>query len=194
MCLTSSYELIVRLLNKGHILNFDFSLLSHMIILPVYFILNYVTFIMTTARDIMSKKIITLESDVSASDIAKLMDKNKVSSIIVMKDNKPYGIISERDMVSKVVAQNKRPSEIKTTELMSSPLMVVNPLTPVDEVAEKMILNKIRRVVVSDDKQTLGIVTVTDFVKHLHSMLSTEKDYNKDLYKDMIEDWEYWAS
>ncbi len=149
---------------------------------------------MITARDIMSKRVITLESDVPASDIAKLMDKNKVSSIIVTKDNKPYGIISERDMVSKVVAQNKRPAEIRTTELMSSPLVVVSPLTPAEEVAEKMILNKIRRIVVSDDKQALGIVTVTDFIKHLHSMLASEEEYNKNLYKDLIEDWEYWAS
>ncbi len=149
---------------------------------------------MTTARDIMSKKVITIESDVPASDIAKLMDKNKVSSIIVTKNSVPYGIISERDMLSKVVAQNKRPSEIKTTELMSSPIVLVSPLTPVEEVAEKMILNRIRRIIVSDDKQALGIVTVTDFVKHLHSMLSSEEEYNKNLYKDMIEDWEYWAS
>lgn len=149
---------------------------------------------MITARDIMSKKVITLESDVPASDIAKIMDKNKVSSIVVTKDSKPYGIISERDMVSKVVAQNKRPAEIKTTELMSSPLVVVSPLTPADEVAEKMILHKIRCIVVSDNKQALGIVTVTDFIKHLHSMLVSEEEYNKNLYKDMIEDWEYWAS
>jgi CBS domain-containing protein len=149
---------------------------------------------MITARDIMSKRVITIESDVPASDIAKLMDKNKVSSIVVTKDSKPHGIISERDMLSKVVAQNKRPSEIKTTELMSSPLVVVSPLTPAEEVAEKMILNKLRRIVVSDGKQALGIITVTDFVKHLHAMLSSSEDYNKDLYKDMIEDWEYWVS
>jgi len=149
---------------------------------------------MITARDIMSKRVITIESDVPASDIAKLMDKNKVSSIVITKDSKPHGIISERDMLSKVVAQNKRPAEIKTTELMSSPLVVVSPLTPVEEVAEKMILNKLRRIVVSDGKQALGIITVTDFVKHLHTMLSSSEDYNKDLYKDMIEDWEYWVS
>ncbi len=149
---------------------------------------------MTTARDIMSKKVITIESDVPASDIAKLMDKNKVSSIIVTKNNVPYGIISERDMLSKVVAQNKRPSEIKTTELMSSPIVLVSPLTPAEEVAEKMILNKIRRIVVSDNHQAVGIVTVTDFVKHFHTMLSSEEKYDKNLYQDMIEDWEYWAS
>ena len=149
---------------------------------------------MTTARDIMSKKIVTIESDVPASDIAKLMDKNNVSSIIVTKDHKPYGIISERDMLTKIVAQNRRPSEIKTADLMSHPIIVVSPLTPAEEVAEKMILNKVRRIVVSDDKQPLGIVTVTDFVKHLHALLVSEEEYNRGLYQDMIEDWEYWAS
>lgn len=149
---------------------------------------------MTTARDIMSRKVITMESNTSAADIAKLMDRNKVSSIIITKDEKPYGMVTERDMVSKVVAQNKKPSEITTVELMSSPLVIVSPLTPVDEVAEKMILSKIRRVVVSNGKESLGIITVSDFVKHLHSMLASDEDYNKDLYQGLVEDLEYWAS
>ena len=149
---------------------------------------------MTTARDIMSKKVITVESSLSAVDIAKLMDKNKVSSVIVTKNEKPYGIVSERDILSKISAQNKKPSEIKITEIMSSPLVVVSPLTPADEVAEKMIFNKIRRVVVLDGEQSLGIITVTDFVKHLHSMLRSSEDYNKELYQNLIEDWEYWIS
>ena len=149
---------------------------------------------MTTAKEIMSSKVITIESDVSATDIAKLMSKNKVGSIIITKDNKPFGIVTEMDLVSKVVAQNKRPSELKTTEIMSSPLEVVSPLTPADEVAEKMVLKKIRRIVVMDSDQPLGIITVTDFVKHLHSMLAESEKYDQDLYQGLIEDWEHWIS
>lgn len=149
---------------------------------------------MTIARDIMSKKMITIESDVPALEIAKLMDKNMVSSIVVTQEGKPCGIISERDLVSKVVAQNRKPAEIKTTDLMSHPLVVISALTPVEEVAEIMVSKRIRRLVVSDERQALGIITVTDFVKHLHALLASEENYNKNLYKDMIEDWEYWAS
>ena len=148
---------------------------------------------MTTAQDIMSKKVVAVESNSTVSDIAKLMDKNKVSSIIITKDEKPVGIITERDMVSKITAQNKKPSEVRTVEIMASPLVVVSALTPVDEVVEKMILNKIRRIVVLNGTETLGIITVTDFMKHFHSMLSSDKEYNKKLYQDLIEDWEYWA-
>lgn len=149
---------------------------------------------MTVARDIMSSKIVTIESNVSSTEIAKIMDKNKVSSIIITKDQVPVGIVTERDMVSKIVAQNKKPSEVKTAEITASPLFIVSSLTPTDEVAKKMVDKKIRRVVVMDSDQALGIITVTDFVKHLHEMLADSENYNKVLYQRLIEDWEYWMS
>ncbi|TRZ81030.1 MAG: CBS domain-containing protein [Nitrosopumilales archaeon] len=149
---------------------------------------------MTVARDIMSSKVITIESNLSATEIAKIMDKNKVSSIIITKDQLPIGIVTERDLVSKIVAQNKKPSEVKIIDITTSPLVVVSPLAPTDEVAEKMIEKKIRRVVVMDSDQPLGIITVTDFVKHLHGMLADSQNYNKNLYEQLIEDWEDWMS
>ncbi|MEO9278079.1 MAG: CBS domain-containing protein [Nitrososphaera sp.] len=150
---------------------------------------------MQTAKDIMSKKVITIESeDVTATDVAKIMNKNKIGSIVVTKDEKPYGIITERDLLSKVVAKDKRPSEIKITDITTHPIMIVSSSTPVDEIAEKMIVNKIRHIVVSDGNQASGIIAITDFVKHLHSMLSEESDYKKELYDGLFEDWEYWNS
>ena len=142
----------------------------------------------------MSNKVVTMESSESAVDIAKIMEKNKVSSIIITKDQKPIGIITERDLVSKIISQNRKPSEVKIVDIISSPLVVVSPLTPVDEVAEKMIDKKIRRVVVVDMDQPSGIITVTDFVKHLHKMLVDNEDYKHDIYQRLIEDWEYWIS
>ena len=149
---------------------------------------------MTIARVIMSNKVITIESNVSSTEIAKIMDKNKVSSVIITKDQVPIGIITERDIVSKIVAQNKKPSEVKTAEITASPLFIINSLTPTDEVAKKMLDKKIRRVVVMDSTQVLGIITVTDFVKHFHEMLADSENYNKVLYQNLIEDWEYWMS
>lgn len=149
---------------------------------------------MTTARDIMSSKVVTIESNVSSTEIAKIMDKNKVSSVIITKDQSPIGIVTERDLVSKIVAQNKKPSEVKTIDITTSPLVVVSSLTPTDEVAKKMVDKKIRRVVVMDSDQPLGIITVTDFVKHLHGMLADSENYKQDLYQQLIEDWEHWMS
>lgn len=149
---------------------------------------------MTTARDIMSSKVVTIESSVSATEIAKIMDKNKVSSIIITKDQLPIGIVTERDLVSKIIAQNKKPSEVKTIDITTSPLVIVSPFTPTDEVAQKMLDKKIRRVVVMNSDQALGIITVTDFVKHLHDMLADSENYNRNLYQQLIEDWEHWMS
>ncbi|MDE1769289.1 MAG: CBS domain-containing protein [Thaumarchaeota archaeon] len=149
---------------------------------------------MTIAREIMSKKIVTIESSVSVAEIAKIMEKNRVSSVIITKDQKPFGIVSERDLVSKIIASNKKPSEVKVLDIMSSPLVAVSPLTPADEIAEKMLDKKIRRVIVMDMDQPSGIITVTDFVKHLHGLLADNEKYKQGLYQQLIEDWEHWMS
>ena len=147
---------------------------------------------MTTARNIMSKKVVSIEPSVSATEVAKLMDRNNVSCVVLMLNEEPYGIVTERDLLSKITALNKRSSEIKAEEIMSSPVIVVSPGTPSDEVAQKMVENKIRRVVVVDGQQPIGIITVTDFVKHLNSILEDFDDYKKDLYKSLIEEYDHW--
>jgi signal-transduction protein with cAMP-binding, CBS, and nucleotidyltransferase domain len=55
-----------------------------------------------------------------------------------------------------------------------------------------MIANKIRRVVVSDGEQPIGIITVTDFVKHLNSILGNSGNYKKDLYDNLFEEYDHW--
>lgn len=147
---------------------------------------------MTTAKDIMSKKVVSIEPTVSATDVAKLMDRNNVSCIVLMLNEEPYGIITERDLLSKVTALNKRSSDLKAEEIMSSPVTLVSSFTPVDEVAQRMIENKIRRVVVVDGHQPVGIITVTDFVKHLNSIAEDYDDYKKDLYQSLIDEYDHW--
>jgi signal-transduction protein with cAMP-binding, CBS, and nucleotidyltransferase domain len=147
---------------------------------------------MNTARDIMSKKLITLDSTVSAAEVAKIMDKNNVSCIVLTKDEKSQGIVTERDLLSKVLVPNKKSSELLAREIMTSPVTTVSSLTPVDEIAQKMIDKKIRRVIVSDNGQPLGIITVTDFVKHLNTILSDSQNSKAELYQNLIDEYEYW--
>ena len=147
---------------------------------------------MTTARDIMSKKVVSVEPSVSATEVAKLMDRNNVSCVVLMLNEEPYGIITERDLLSKITALNKRSSEIKAEEIMSSPVTLVFSNTPIDEVAQEMLEKKIRRVVVVDGQQPIGIITVTDFVKHLNSILEDFDDYKKDLYQSLVEEYDHW--
>lgn len=147
---------------------------------------------MSIARDIMSKKLITLDSTVSAFEIAKIMGKNNVSCVVLTKNEIPQGIVTERDLLSKVIVLNKRASELAATEIMTSPITMVSSHTPADEIARKMLDKKIRRVVVTDNNQPLGIITVTDFVKHFNTILSDSENYKAELYQNLLDDYEYW--
>ena len=146
---------------------------------------------MTTARDIMNKKVISMDSTLSALEIAKIMDKNKVSCIVLTKNDRPYGIVTERDLLSKVTALNKKPSELGAKDVMASPVTLVSPLIPIEEVAEKMTAKRVRHIVVTDDEQPIGIITVTDFAKHLNTILSGFEGHNKELYDSLFEEWGY---
>jgi signal-transduction protein with cAMP-binding, CBS, and nucleotidyltransferase domain len=147
---------------------------------------------MTTAREIMSRKVITIETTTPTTEIAKIMNKNNVSCIVLTQDEKPCGIITERDYLSKVIAQNKKASDLSSTQIMSSPLTTVSSSALVDEIAQTMLEKKIRHVVVVDDGQPLGIIAVTDFLKHLNTIIVDSKNYRKDLYENLFEEYEYW--
>ena len=146
---------------------------------------------MTTAREIMNKKVISMDVTVSALEVAKIMDKNRVSCVVLTKDDKPYGIVTERDLVTKIVSQNKRPAELGSKDIMTGPVTLVSPLTPIEQVAEKMSTNKVRHIVVADDEQPVGLITVTDFAKHLNTILAGTEGYNREFYDSLFEEWEY---
>lgn len=147
---------------------------------------------MATARDIMSKKIITIETTSSITEIAKIMNKNNISCIVLTENQKPCGIITERDYLSKIIAQNKKASDLSPAQIMSSPFTTVSAVALVDDVAQTMLENKIRHVVVMDKDHPIGIITITDFLKHINTIVTDSDEYRKDLYEGLFEEHEYW--
>jgi CBS domain-containing protein len=122
--------------------------------------------------------------------ISNLMKKGKVSSIIIKDQNsEPIGIITERDIVRRVISDGKDPKITKTVDIMSKPLITVKDDTHLYDVAKKMVKHKIRRLPVVKTSNTLvGIVTVTDIIKYYHEK---NKDDNY-LAKAMIRYGKYW--
>jgi CBS domain-containing protein len=122
--------------------------------------------------------------------ISNLMKERKVSSTIIIDQNsEPIGIITERDIVRRVISDDKDPKITKAIDIMSRPLITVKEDTHLYEVAKKMVKHKIRRLPVVNDKNTLvGIVTVTDIIKYYHEK---NKDDNY-LAKAMIRYGKYW--
>jgi CBS domain-containing protein len=135
---------------------------------------------MSAVSEIMSKDIAVIELDLgpTALDVAKVMAKSRAGAVIVLKKGKPAGIITERDLLKKVAARNKKPEEVGAKSVMSSPLVTVRAFDSVDTAAEIMSKRGIKRLpVVEDDGSLAGMLSVTDFAKKLAKILAD--DYNR---------------
>ncbi len=119
----------------------------------------------------MIKDVITLEVGHSIVDAAKLMKKQEIGSIIITKGEKAVGIITERDIVRKAVAEGS--IDKRVGDLMSNPLIVVTPDLPIEQAAKVMRENKVKKLIVVDAENNLkGIITETDIVKVIPAWIS----------------------
>lgn len=124
---------------------------------------------------IMTSQVVTINFTKSALDAALLMKEKRISSLIVQdNDEKSLGIITERDFVKRVCAEDKKSSDVKISELMSKIQTFAEPDTPVDVAVQRMINNRIRRLPVISGGKVVGIITVTDLAKELRRIMLTK--------------------
>jgi signal-transduction protein with cAMP-binding, CBS, and nucleotidyltransferase domain len=118
-------------------------------------------------------------SNKTAIDVASLMTSKRISSVIVIdKENRPLGIITERDMVERVCLKNLNAKDVLVEDIMSSPLITIMAYDSVDTASRIMISNKIKRLAVLEaDGRINGMISVTDINKHLSKILLD--DYNR---------------
>lgn len=129
---------------------------------------------MPSVKDIMTKEVITIEVNRSIFEAAELMSTKGVGCLIVVIQAYPVGIITERDIVHRVVA--KRASvDLKVTEVMTKTLITVEPETPLKEAARVMSTNKIRRLPVLKNNKLVGIVASSDFVRNVGKKTTAEE-------------------
>ena len=118
----------------------------------------------TFVRDIMIDDLATLDISTSIKDAAKLMDEKNIGCIIVTKNQSPIGILTERDFVKRIIAKEK-PLTASIEEVMTTPLIEIDPDETVWEAAQIMKTNKIHKLPVKENNQIIGIVTTTDLIK-----------------------------
>jgi signal-transduction protein with cAMP-binding, CBS, and nucleotidyltransferase domain len=116
--------------------------------------------------EIMNERIETIGILNTAQDAAmKMADKNVSSLVVLDNDDKAVGILTERDLVRRVCTKNIPSSSVTIQNTISSPIKTIAPDTPIDDVADIMIRNKIRHMVVADEnREPIGIVSATDIV------------------------------
>ncbi len=120
---------------------------------------------MTSVKDIMTKDVVSIDVNNSIFDAAELMSSNQLGCLVVMDGELPVGIVTERDMVRRVVAK-KLPLNVKISEIMSKSLITIDPNTSLKEAARVMSTNKIRRLPVLKKNKLVGIVVASDFVRN----------------------------
>lgn len=127
---------------------------------------------MKQIRDIMSKKLETIQTSDSAKDAAKkMLDKNVSSLVIVDESGNSIGIITERDITRGVCTHDVLSKEFLIQHLMSSPLTTIDSNSSVEMAANLMLQSKVRHLIVKDGNKTVGIVTTSNFIDYLNEKL-----------------------
>ncbi|HEY5631196.1 MAG TPA: CBS domain-containing protein [Nitrososphaeraceae archaeon] len=125
-------------------------------------------------RNIMTKAVVTIDENKTALEAARLMSERGISSLIVIKDGMPKGILTERDFIKKVCAKELHISQVKIANIMSKILTYADPDTPIEVAVQRMVNQRIRRLPIMQEGQVVGIVTVTDLARHLRTILLLE--------------------
>jgi len=126
---------------------------------------------MTNVRDIMIRNVITIDHEKTSKDVALLMSEKQVSSLVVIKDGNPIGLVTERDLSRKIMTTDRKSADVPLSEIMSLKFRWVEPMTPIEDAIQKMINNNIRRLLVLEEGKLVGIITETDLARHLRSKL-----------------------
>jgi CBS domain-containing protein len=125
-------------------------------------------------------EVLRIESDATALAAVQQMVEANVGSLLVTKDGDIAGIVTERDYLRRVARNGPTGDEVTVGEIMSSPLIVVNPETPIDECMALMTDRRIRHVPVVEGGDVVGIVSIGDVVKFKSKQQSFEIRYLTD--------------
>ena len=126
---------------------------------------------MGQVRDIMEKNVITIQYDKSALDASIMLKEKEISFLVIQKEGNPIGLVTERDIVRKIAAEDKKSSEVLIQDLMSKKFKWVKPEDSIENAIQKMLNNNIRRLVVLDNDKLVGVITQTDLSSFLRSKL-----------------------
>jgi signal-transduction protein with cAMP-binding, CBS, and nucleotidyltransferase domain len=125
--------------------------------------------------EIMTTKIETIGLEDNAQEAARKMKHKNVSSLVVVdKNDEALGIVTERDLVREVCVQDASSNQHIIKNIMSSPIVTIDPNSSVETAANVMMQNKVRHLVIVNEKKTLGIITATNFVNYLNQHLDLD--------------------
>jgi CBS domain-containing protein len=141
-------------------------------------------------RQVTRKELVTIYSHSTAQEAAKRMRSKKVSSLVVIeKGDAPVGIVTERDLVRSVCSRDISSDSVLIQEIMSSPIVTIDVDASIEQAADKMIQNKVRHLLITENDKIYGIITPSDFTIYLTENLNMD-EVNARILQSLKEDVE----
>jgi CBS domain-containing protein len=121
-------------------------------------------------EDIMVRNVVSVKGTMTIENAVKLMNDHDIGSLVVVERGKPVGIVTERDMLTRVLLTSIDPKKTKVSKVMSQPLIVGTTQMKLEEAVRLMIEHKIKKLPVTQDGNLVGLMTLTD-VLHFQPQL-----------------------
>ena len=139
----------------------------------------------TRVKSIMIRDVKTVNVDETVLAAAEIMNRHEIGSIIVVENGNPAGIVTERDLLKRVVAKRKDPATTRISAVMSKPLATVKSNTTIARALNKMVKNNVKKLVVTRTDRLVGILSLTDLIPILDGHISEKKIPLKKIPKHM---------
>ena len=128
-------------------------------------------------EDVMTREVISIDENATVKEAAEIMDKEEISCLIGVRKGRAIGIITERDLLKRIIVEAKNPEKTKVGEVMSSPLEVVAVGTDLEKALRLMFRKKIKKLPVVDKDNLLGLVSLTDVARCQPAMITLLKSF-----------------
>jgi len=113
-------------------------------------------------KEAMKTNLAIVSPSINVLDAAQLMKKRKIGNVLVVEKNQPIGILTESDILKKVVAEGKNPKDVIVKDVMSTPVIVIDPYCNLEDAMKTMGKCNVRRLPVVEKHELIGIITQKD--------------------------------
>jgi len=137
-------------------------------------------------EDVMVEDVISVPESATVREAAELMNNHEIGCLVVTRNGKPVGIVTETDMVKRVILEPVDAEKTKVSKIMSKPIVVGNPQMDVDEASKLMRRRRIKKLPVVEKGRLVGLVTTTDLVRSPEVMKMMIKAIKRNLIKEII--------
>lgn len=132
-----------------------------------------------TVGDVMVKNVITVHSEQTVRHAALVMSVKEIGCLVVLEENRLVGIVTELDLIRRVIAASRDPDETLVRDIMSTPPVVAKPGLGLEDAVKLMFVHKIKKLIVAhevdEEKKLVGLVTLTDIARLEPALIETLK-------------------